>query len=101
MSNKKIEMDNSFRRVLLCVKEQRNTAEEIRVRYIQLYPQGLVAKVLVPPVSLVKIKAALLWLHVEGFINKELTIFTDRALKEYTDVFWISNKGRSYLLPKK
>jgi hypothetical protein len=89
------------RKVLTCVKDQKRTLEEIRGHYLKLYPQGMIAKVLVLPVTSEKIKIALLSLVSGGYVYKEVTNFIEKPLRKETEIFWISNKGRKYLLPKK
>lgn len=102
MDEYKQELDIFVLRVLRCCKEQRLTAEEIRGIYLGLYPQSLVAKTLkLRPVSIYTIRAALATLIACDFVHKELTNFIVVSLKKETEIFWISNKGRSYLLRKK
>lgn len=102
MDEHKQELDIFVRRVLVCCREQRLTSEEIQVIYLGLYPQSLLAKTLkLPPLGVYKIKAALVELVKLGLVHRELTNFTDKALKKETEIFWISNKGRSHLLRKK
>lgn len=101
MIQPKIEISDFDRRVLSCFKEQRITSDEVSVVYRGLYPRRLVAKILLPPVSTMDIELALSRLICSDLIHKELTNYTDRPLKEETNVFWISNKGRSFMHRKK
>jgi hypothetical protein len=89
------------RRVLSCIKEMPQTAKEIREKYILLFPQGLVAKVIVPPASEQKVESGLVQLAKLGLVTKEITRYTDRALKDDTFVYSISPAGRSFLFSKK
>jgi hypothetical protein len=99
----KQEMDIFVRRILACFKEKRLTVEEVRSIYLGFYPQSLIEKTLhLAPVSVDKVRKALSWLFLEGFIHKEFVIFLDYGpLDKDTYVFWISNTGRSYLHRKK
>lgn len=101
MAEKNIPLEGFVRKVLTCVKEEKRTTEEIQECYINHYPQSLLEKALGLPRDIKKTESVLLWLVKEDFIHKEVTNFTDEALEKETEIFWISNKGRSYLLPKK
>lgn len=102
MAEINIGMDIFVRRVLMCFKEQRLTAEEVREIYSKLYPPTLVERALrLPHVDVIKIKTALSRLVKEDFVHKELTIFTDHLLKKDTEIFWLANKGRSFLITRK
>ncbi|MBP6949021.1 MAG: hypothetical protein KBC41_00515 [Candidatus Pacebacteria bacterium] len=98
---KKEVLEVVYRKVLFCVKEQKRTAEEIQNEYIRCYPQGLLAKVLSPPPGVEEIRLKLMYLVKEGFVLKELTNYIREALDKEVEIFWISDKGRSYLLSKK
>lgn len=101
MFGKNISMDVFHRRVLKCVQEKKWTTEEIWICYLKSYPQGLIEKVLVHPVTKAKIVLALHNLVIQDLVHKEVTNFTDQPLDEETEIFWISNKGRSFHLSKK
>jgi len=102
MLEKNNEMSVFARRVLARVGENKLTAEEIWENYKRYYPQGFIERTLhLHEVGLTKIVNTLFWLAQEGFIHKESTNFTDEALEKETEIFWISNKGRKFLLPKK
>lgn len=102
MIEKDIEVGMFARRVLRCVKEIKLTSEEIWESYKKLYPQSFIAKAInLHEISLTRVEATLHSLAKEDFVHKEATNFTDEALEKETEVFWISNKGRKFLLPKK
>ena len=97
----KVVVEGMNLQVLKCFKEQRLTLEEIWKTHTALYPRIFIAKMLMPHTPIGKIKEALDWLTEADFVHKELTNYTDRALKEATMIYWISDKGRSYLHRKK
>lgn len=102
MLEKNNEVSVFARRVLVCVKENKLTTREIWESYKRHYPQGIIGKTLhLHDVVVGKVEVTLLWLAQEGFIHKECTNFTFEALEKETEIFWISNKGRKYLMPKK
>lgn len=101
MVSPKVTVEGMNLKVLKCFKEQRWTLEEVWNVYISLYPRVFIAKMLMPPTPIEKIKEALDWLVEADFVHKELTSYTDRALKKETVIYWISNEGRSYLHRKK
>jgi hypothetical protein len=96
-----ISLDVFERRVLSCVTEVRCTGEEIHQRYILQYPRGKVMKVFVPPESLEKVERALGKLTSSDLVLHDLLSYTYKPLKKETDVYCLSNKGRSFLSRKK
>ncbi len=80
-------------RVLRCVKSTQETAEEIRTRYLQLYPRSRILSKIAPPISIAEIEIHLKFLVSEGYVHREITRFTDRALPGDTAVFNTTQKG--------
>ena len=80
-------------RVLRCVTSTSETAEEIRDKYLQLYPRSRILSKLAPPISLVEIEFHLQFLVGEGYVHREVTRFTDTALSRDTAVFNTTQKG--------
>lgn len=89
------------RKVLSVVRNQRQTEDEIVARYIGYYPRNSVMKTLIPLVSSRNIIKALNILYSKKYVEKESTIFTDHLLDKDTLVFWLSEKGRGLISPKK
>ncbi len=80
-------------RVLRCVKSTAETAEEIRARYLQLYPGQRILRKIISPISVAEIENHLKFLVKEGYVHREVTRFTDRALPGDTAVFNTTQKG--------
>jgi hypothetical protein len=80
-------------RVLRCVTSKQQTSEEIRKRYLQLYPPSRIMSKLIRPISIIGIESGLELLVREGYVQKEITRFTDEALSEDTSIFKTTQKG--------
>lgn len=97
---KKVIEDPFLNKVLRCVKENNRTAEEIRKKYIELFPPSFhrIRERLGVSVSVRSIEIALGRLTSANLVKRALTLYTDRPLKRETAVYCLSNKGRSVLL---
>lgn len=83
MFGKNISMDVFHRRVLKCVQEKKWTTEEIWICYLKSYPQGLIEKVLVHPVTKAKIVLALhIWFFKILFIKRSQILLTNHLMKK-------------------
>lgn len=80
-------------RVLRCIKSTPETAEEIRAKYLQLYPRSRIFSKIAPPISITEIEFHLKFLVNEGYVHREVTRFTDTALPRDTAVFNTTQKG--------
>lgn len=97
-------LDDTFlKNVLRCVKESKRTGEEIWHLYNKVYPPPWyrLDKRHGPSVQLREVESALTRLTEGGYLQKELTWFTDHALEKETFVYRLSNAGRSALISKK
>lgn len=77
------------------------TAEEIRSAYLSIYPPNLLqmASGFIPEVH--KFEKALLELIRHGFVEKELTWFTDKPLKKETAIYSVTKAGMALVLSTK
>ncbi len=81
-------------KVLRCVDPTlQETAEEIRTKYLRLYPPSKILSKFVPSISITEIEAHLRFLTKEGYVHREVTRFTDRPLSGDTCVFKTTQKG--------
>jgi hypothetical protein len=102
MPNENVQLDVFVRNVLACMKEQRRSIKEVQEEYMKQYPPGFWRKQLSAPVSLFEIEMALDRLVSLGFLSTEITRFHgDEPLSEDIAIYFVTNKGRSHLLPKK
>ncbi len=102
MSNKNVQLDVFVKRVLGCMKEQRRSVKEVHEGYMKLYPPGFFRRQLSGDVSEYKVEVALRKLNSLGFLEREVTRFhNDISLKKDIAVYYLTNEGRLYLLPKK
>lgn len=102
MQSENVQVDIFVRRVLVCMKEQRRSVKDVQEEYMKLYPPGFLRKQFSDTIGAHKVETALRELVVLGFVSKEITRFhRDRSLHKDIVVYHVTNKGRSYLLPKK
>lgn len=80
-------------RVLRCVKSTPETAEEIRTRYLQLYPPSRILGKFSRAISVAGIEVQLKFLMSEGYVHREVTRFIDTALSGDVAVFKTTQKG--------
>ena len=101
MAEKDITDERFVFRLLTCVQEQQQTEEELRSRYVRMYPPSFLTRSIIGYISQEKISHALQILYSEGLVRRQLTRYTDRVLKKDTFVYCLSDKGRTSLLAKK
>lgn len=96
-------LDTFTFKVLFCVKENYRTGEEIWKTYIQSNPIPFytVQKKFGIAVKEKQVERALKILAKNGFVETDVTSYTDRYLEKETTIYQISDKGRMRLSRKK
>ena len=80
-------------KVLRCVRSSQQTSEEIRTRYLQLYPPSRIMRKIISSISILEIESTLGFLVKERYVHREITRFTDHALAGDTLVFNTTQQG--------
>lgn len=75
------------------------TEDEVVQRYNKKYPRGFLAR-LIPRDTGGEIRKKLAILFENGLVGREVTRYTNKALKKDVSVYSITAKGRDFLNPQ-